>query len=230
MSGDHRRDFLKKSAGAAFVGTGLAASTSVGADENEPAGPPEIPPLPDADAAEDWASYRAGPGNAAVIHDGREFDGDALETAWSVEIPWRLRERMTVAVRDDTVFAGSEDGAVALDAEDGTVDWVNETVAGYNPTVAYDAVYLNTDEGVVALRESDGSVEWTLELYDTNEGGQLAVSDETLYLLDWGEMHALRELEDNEGSEPDDDDGAGADDTDGDDEADDPEETDEDDC
>lgn len=198
-----RRSVLATGA-ALSIGTGLA---SVGAGAAEA----DVDELPDPDRNpgpdEDWPSHRGDPGHARYVADGHEFDGGALEAAWSVE----GAGAGTVAVADETVYTPTDDGVVALDATDGTVVWENADIDAGTPSVAGETVYLSGNE-VVALDRSDGSVRWETEFDPEAEivwqtvayGGVYVVVDGTLYALE-GDDGSVRWKKESVGSEDDDD-------------------------
>ncbi|AGB39552.1 outer membrane protein assembly factor BamB family protein [Natronococcus occultus] len=166
------------------IGTGFA---SVGAGDSET----DVDELPDPDRDpgpdEDWPSHRGGPGHARYVPDGHEFEGAALEAAWSVD----GAGANTVAVADETVYAPTDGAVLALDATDGTVRWENAEIDASTPSVAGESVYLSGEE-IVALDRSDGSVRWETSFDPEEEihwqtvayGGVYAVVDGTLYALD----------------------------------------------
>ncbi|MFC6764910.1 PQQ-binding-like beta-propeller repeat protein [Natrinema soli] len=182
MTAWNRRSVL--AAGAAFTMSGIA-STVTGSEGVDAAELPDpgIDPNPGMD--EDWASFAGDAGHARYIADGHEFDGKALEAAWSVD------HDGAVAVADDVVYTTTADGVVALDAADGSVIWENIDVDADAPAVAGETVYLDGGE-IVALNRENGSVRWKSELgpeewtgsHTVAYDGVFVVVDSTLYALE----------------------------------------------
>ncbi|NUB92828.1 PQQ-binding-like beta-propeller repeat protein [Haloterrigena sp. SYSU A121-1] len=177
-----RRSVLATGA-ALSIGTGLA---SVGAGAAEA----DVDELPDPDRDpgpnEDWPSHRGDPGHARYVADGHEFDGGALEAAWSVD----GAGADSVAVADETVYASTDGGVVALDAADGTVVWENADVDASDPSVAGETVFFTGNE-IVALDRSDGSVRWESEFDPEAEIVWQTVAYGGVYVVVGGTLYAL---------------------------------------
>ncbi|WP_255169462.1 PQQ-binding-like beta-propeller repeat protein [Natrononativus amylolyticus] len=197
MSGEHRRGFLKKGAGAAIIAGGLFTATGVGSDDDVGIDLPDPELIPNPDTDEDWADSQADAGNGRTVENGYEFDGERLEVAWAAEhyggsgIAPAGMYGGGIAVADDTVYTAGEEGVAAIDDEDGSVRWKNGDVDAREPTVVDDTIYLSGDE-VVALDRTDGSVRWETDLEPEDGfspatvayGGVYALGDGTLYALD----------------------------------------------
>ncbi|WP_436345202.1 PQQ-binding-like beta-propeller repeat protein [Natronorubrum sp. FCH18a] len=182
MSNWNRRSVL--AAGAALsVGCGLASVGAATSESDAGALPdPELDPNPEMD--EDWASYRGDAGHARYIDDGHEFDGESFEAAWAVD------HDGTVAIADGTVYTTTVDGAVALDAADGSLVWENSSVDASAPSVVGETVYLTGDE-VVALDRSDGSVRWTSDFDPEDSISDQTVAYGQVYVVVDGALYAL---------------------------------------
>ncbi|WP_255169822.1 PQQ-binding-like beta-propeller repeat protein [Natrononativus amylolyticus] len=192
MSDDNRRDFLKKSAGAAFVAGGLltasGAVTGDGGSESEL--PDELPDLlPEADATEDWASYRADAGNTHAVDSEYEFDADTLE------IDWTFDENVSIAISDGTVYArtDSDDGGFlhALEAETGDERWRTDEIVdlGGTPTVAYDTVFVGGSE--VRAFDLDGSLRWETTFEPEESVTTPTVAYGAVFVVVDGSLYAL---------------------------------------
>ncbi|WP_254532214.1 PQQ-binding-like beta-propeller repeat protein [Natrinema gelatinilyticum] len=129
---------------------------------------------------EDWPSYAGNAGHSRYIKDGYEFDGDALEVAWSVDYSG------SVAISDETVYLGT----VALDATDGSVVWENTDVDAWNPSVVGDTVYLRGEQ-VVALDRSDGSVRWESDFDTDGSITDHTVAYDAVFVVVDGTLYAL---------------------------------------
>lgn len=181
MSIWNRRSVL--TAGAALSTGGLVTSSSAAESDDEASRGSEF----DREEAndEDWSSYRGGTGHARFVPNGPEFDGGDLEAAWSTD------HDGPVAIADDTVYATTADGVVALEAGDGATVWENDDVEATDPAVAGGSVYLCGDE-IVALDRADGSVRWESDLgteewtgsHTVAHGAVYVVADDALYALE----------------------------------------------
>lgn len=182
----HRRSVLATgaalSAGYGFPSIGAGASESA---ENgvEDLPDPDLDPNPGLD--EDWASYRGDAGHTRFVENGYEFDGDALEVAWSADHDGR------VAVADETVYTSNADGVVALDAADGTSIWENTDVDASDPAVAGETAYFVSDAGIVALDRSDGEVRWKRDFEAAELISRHTVAYDGVYVVADGTLYAL---------------------------------------
>ncbi|AGB36269.1 outer membrane protein assembly factor BamB family protein [Natronococcus occultus] len=168
-----------------------AVTGEVSGDDDLP--DPNVDPNPETDAV--WPAFDGDAGHARYAADAPEFDGEALEAAWTVE-----RASGGVAVVDGVVYTPTEDGVAAFDAADGTVVWEVDDRDLIEPAVAGDtvyfrsrAVYENEDgnratdhEEIVALNVSDGSVRWEVDFDEVGAptvayGAVFVFSDGTLY-------------------------------------------------
>jgi len=141
---------------------------------------------------EDWSESLAGTPTDPVVRDGRVYVGDDSGTVHAVETGsgttvWSesLGSAVTagLAVDGDRVYAGTEDGLVALNTA-GTQQWetpLSGTVTGL--TRSNDAVYVGTaggSESVYALDASSGDQQWRFGSGDAV--GTPAVAGETVYV------------------------------------------------
>ncbi|ELY59703.1 pyrrolo-quinoline quinone beta-propeller repeat protein [Natronococcus amylolyticus DSM 10524] len=183
--------------GAAFAAGGVLSSTVSGdgdADDND-LPDPAIEPNPETNAV--WPSFDGDAGHARYAADAPEFDGEALEAAWTFE-----RATGEAAVVDGVVYASTPDGIVALDAADGSTIWENTDVDANRPSVVGDTVYVVEDE-LYALDAADGDVRWQTELEPEDSSGTqtvaygsaFVVADGTLYALDTDDGSVRWELE-----------------------------------
>ncbi|SDK04159.1 outer membrane protein assembly factor BamB family protein [Natronorubrum texcoconense] len=171
--------------GLSSIGTGSEADDATELPDSS------IDPNPETD--EDWPSYDGGAGHSRSISDTREFDGEALEAAWSVAIDSGRGEfGAAVAVADDTVYAKTESAVVALEAADGSVVWEADDVDAWGPAVAGETVALSGEE-VVALDRADGSVRWTTEFDPENRGdvSRHTVAYDAVFVIFDGTLYAL---------------------------------------
>ena len=128
--------------------------------------------------------------------DDRTVYGVALATG---EEAWRFTPAADcsarLAVADDTVYAVDNEGTVyALAAETGDKRW-EQSPAGSTrlgaPVVADSGLYLPTvDGGIVALDPADGSDRWDWAASD-DYGRDIAVAEETVYVIGPEACHAL---------------------------------------
>ncbi|WP_293027446.1 PQQ-binding-like beta-propeller repeat protein, partial [Natronococcus sp.] len=182
--------------GATVATGGVLSSVVAGeelSDENLP--DPDVEPNPETDAV--WPSFDGDAGHARYASDAPEFDGDALEAAWTVE-----HARGEAAVVDGVVYASSTDGIVALDAADGSTIWEYTDADANRPSVVDDTVYVVDDE-LYALDAADGDVRWQTE-FDPEDstgtqtvayGSAFVVVDGTLYALDTDDGSVRWELD-----------------------------------
>ncbi|MDG5758055.1 PQQ-binding-like beta-propeller repeat protein [Natronococcus sp. A-GB1] len=185
--------------GAAFAAGGVLSSTVSGdgdgdADDND-LPDPAIEPNPETDAV--WPSFDGDAGHARYAAGAPEFDGEALEVAWTFE-----RATGEAAVVDGVVYASSPDGIVALDAADGSTIWEYTDADANRPSVVDDTVYVVDDE-LYALDAADGDVRWQTEIEPEDStgtqtiayGSAFVVADGTLYALDTDDGSVRWELE-----------------------------------
>ncbi len=177
----------------AALSLGGLSSIGAGSEADDAAELPDSTSDPNPETDEDWPSYDGGAGHSRSIPDAREFDGEALEAAWSVAIDSGRGEfGASVAVADDTVYAKTESAVVALEATDGSVVWEANDVDAWGPAVAGETVTLSGEE-VVALDRADGSVRWTTE-FDPEDRGDVSrhtVAYDAVFVIFDGTLYAL---------------------------------------
>ncbi|WP_312910475.1 PQQ-binding-like beta-propeller repeat protein [Natronosalvus caseinilyticus] len=137
-----------------------------------------------------WSSYGGNPGNARYL----PTDGEFPEPE---RVAWEYDQGGDIAVVDGRVYvcttaAEGPSEVHALDAADGSVQWVSEGLpADGTPAVAGDSVYVGGEQ-LTALNAADGSVRWTREF----EADDPTVSSPTvvygrLYTVANGTLYAL---------------------------------------
>ncbi|QLG50957.1 PQQ-binding-like beta-propeller repeat protein [Natrinema halophilum] len=172
MSEYKRRDVLKTSTGAVLIagGSAVGSGTVTGAETDS-----DFLSLPETGQPEGWTSYQGNSKNASYIENGHEFDGNALETVWVNDQSYTRPtfKNSQIATTDATVYtgysAGNAEGVAALNADDGSIKWKNETVAGTDPAVDDESVFVRKPYGIVALDRSDGQISWEVT-FDENQG------------------------------------------------------------
>ncbi|WP_161606879.1 outer membrane protein assembly factor BamB family protein [Natronolimnohabitans innermongolicus] len=189
----NRRSVLATSVALA-VASGIA-SNGVGAfdadDEGTAADRPDPSLEPNPDLDEQWLSADGGAGNARSVPNDPEFDGEALEPAWSVDID----HVGSVAVTDETIYATNESAVVALEAADGSVVWEADDVGhASEPAVDGDSVYVSGEHGeIVALDRADGSIRWSSDVdpEDRNAVSRHTVAYGAVFVVVEGTLYAL---------------------------------------
>ncbi|MFC4436251.1 MULTISPECIES: PQQ-binding-like beta-propeller repeat protein [Natrialbaceae] len=117
---------------------------------------------------EGWSSDRGNAANSRYLPLEDEFPEPDTE-AWRYDFSEAGRvAKGRVAVVDGRVYVQTDTELLALDADDGELEWETEISSEGRPTVADDTVYVGSQGYVAALDAADGSVRWEREL-DTDD-------------------------------------------------------------
>lgn len=158
-----------------------ATGTEEPGDEGEPE------PL---QPAANWSSHRGGAGNTAAVPGGPAIDPDTVREAWTY-VHGRDAPGADVAVVDGTVYLSEGGGVRALDAADGSTDWLSAEVgAAGSPAVTDEVVYVGGEQ-LTALDVATGSLVWESDVAVDRGMGVPTVAHDAVFAVVDDTIHAF---------------------------------------
>lgn len=158
-----------------------ASETEEPADEGEPE------PL---QPASEWSSHRGDAGNTAAIPGGPAIAPDDVREAWTYD-HGRDRPGADVAVVDGIVYLPEGGGVRALDADDGSTEWLSAEVGAAGSPAVTDEVVFVGGEQLTAMDVATGSVVWESEVAVERGVGVPTVAHDAVFAVVDDTIHAF---------------------------------------